>query len=271
MRTLTFWKTLRLPAVIVLVSGLAGGCPSEIGETYSPREWRDLFASAGGWTPLPIPDSKYRPGSIIQVTEEGVRWIDHLASCRYPADLLTPEQGRIPTINFSKDKVFGADVLLNYQGIKAGPGYNSVNKVLLRVSDHSADALRLLALRIWQEDPANRDLVSPVCMEELEKPNVYLVTESFTVSKGTYSLYDEHEAKLAVTLPMLGSMLSVEGNVNVDLTTEGDLQIDAPSVFAIRKAVRMAGDFTVLGEPGDPPTTADDEIAALYLAAEEEE
>lgn len=269
MRALMLWK-LGLLTVIVFASGLAASCRETIGDIYSPREWRDLLAAAGGWTPLPMPDSKYRPGSIIQVNEGGVRWIDHLASCRYPADLLRPEQGAIPAINFSKNKAFGADVLLNYQGIKAGPGYDSVGKVSLRVSDHSADALRLLALRVWQENPANRAQVSPVCMDELEKPDVYLVTESFTVSKGTYSLYDKRGAKLALTLPKLGSMLSVEGNANVDITTEGDLQIDAPSVFAIRKAVRVAGNFTVLGDPENPPTTADEQIEALFLAAEGE-
>ena len=252
-----------ITAVVVLVVavGLAG-C-KDIQDVYSPQEWRSLLESAGGWVPLPFPDGKYRPGSIVRVDENGVRWIDHLSSCRYPEQFV--ERGSIPGINFTKSTAFSADVLLNYSGIKAGPGFDKISRVTFDVSEHSADALKLLALKVWQEDPANRATVSSACMEELTRPDMYLVTEAFVVSKGTYSLYDQTGAKLKLTVPALTELLSLGGEVGYAVTADGNLSIDEPAVFAVRRAVRVDDGFTVLGDPGEEAETADDEIAALYL------
>lgn len=230
---------------------------------YSPEEWRKLLASAGGWVPLPFPDGKYRPGSIIQLDDSGLRWIDTLSSCRYPDQFV--ERGSIPAINFTKSKAFGADVLLNYTGIEAGPGFDRIKRVTLKVSEHSADALKLLALRVWQEEPANRRSISSVCMEELTKPNMYLVTEAFVVSKGTYSLFDEAGVKLKLTVPALSQLLSVGGEVGYEVTAEGGLTISEPAVFAVRRALRVDDGFTVLGSEAETADTADAGIAALYL------
>lgn len=256
----------RLVTVVILLVALGlVGCKDEqdLQDVYSPREWRNLLESAGGWVPLPFPDGKYRPGSIISVDDSGLRWIDNLSSCRYPGDFV--ERGSIPAINFTKSTTFSADVLLNYAGIEAGPGFDKISRVTFEVSEHSADALKLLALKVWQEDPANRSKVSSACMEELTKPDMYLVTEAFVVSKGTYSLYDKTGARLQLTVPALTQLLSVGGNVGYELTTDGKLTISEPSVFAVRRAVRVDDGFTVLGDAGEEAGTADAEIGALYL------
>lgn len=246
--------------MVLLTIGLAG-C-KDVQDIYSPQEWRELLESAGGWVPLPFPDGKYRPGSIIQLDENGLRWIDHLGSCRYPNDFI--EQGSIPAISFTKSKEFGADVLLSYAGVEAGPGFDRIARVTLAVSEHSADSLKLLALRIWQEEPSNRDAISPLCMEELSKPNRYLVTEAFVVSEGTYSLYDKRGARLQLTAPALAEVLSVGGEVGYDITADGSLSISEPSVFAVRRAVRVDDGFTVLGDDVEQAETADASIADLY-------
>lgn len=254
-----------MTVVILLVTLGLVGCKdvAELQDVYSPHEWRQLLESAGGWVPLPFPDGKYRPGSIIRVDEGGLRWIDNLSSCRYPGDFV--EQGSIPAINFTKSTTFSADVLLNYAGIEAGPGFDKIARVTFEVSEHSADALKLLALKVWQEDPANRREVSSACMEELTKPDMYLVTEAFVVSKGTYSLYDKTGARLQLTVPALTELLSVGGEVGYAVTADGNLTISEPSVFAVRRAVRVDDGFTVLGDAGEEAGTADAEIAALYL------
>jgi len=252
-------------AILLVALGLVG-CKEnaqDLQDVYSPQEWRKLLESAGGWVPLPFPDGKYRPGSIIRVDDSGLRWIDNLSSCRYPDDFV--ERGSIPAINFTKSTAFSADVLLNYAGIEAGPGFDKIARVTFEVSEHSADALKLLALKVWQEDPANRRAVSSACMEELARPDMYLVTEAFVVSKGTYSLYDETGARLQLTVPALTQLLSLGGNVGYAVTADGKLTISEPSVFAVRRAVRVDDGFTVLGDSGEEVGTADAEIATLYL------
>ena len=80
-----------------------------------------------------------------------------------------------------------------------------------------------------------------------------------------HSRIKNHSTKLKLTLPVLGPLLSFEGNVGYDVTSDGDLQISEPAVFGIRKAVRVGSDFTVLGGDQDEPAVADSEIEALYF------
>ena len=65
---------IRFKAVItgLFLSALCVAC-SDTSNVYQPQEWVDVLQDAGGWVPLPIPDSKYRPGSIISIREDGVR------------------------------------------------------------------------------------------------------------------------------------------------------------------------------------------------------
>jgi hypothetical protein len=254
-------------SLLLALLGLAG-CKNvqDVQDIYSPEEWRKLLDGAGGWVPLPFPDGKYRPGSIIQLDENGLRWIDHLSSCRYPDQFV--ERGSIPAISFTKSTAFGAEVLLNYAGIEAGPGFDRIKRVTFSVSEHSADALKLLALRVWQEEPANQRTISQACMEELARPDMYLVTEAFVVSRGTYSLFDETGAKLKLTAPALSQFLSLGGEVGYEVTADGGLTISEPAVFAVRRALRVDDGFTVLGPEngaGEEAEAADAGIAALYL------
>ena len=224
-----------------IASVLAGAallaCSSDAGDVYSPAEWRDLFKEHG-WTALPIPDSKYEPGAIIKVTAQaGIRYIDHLRTCGYPAEVLAPEVGKIPAISFAKSREIGAAAMLNIKGIGAGPEFSNVASSRLEIDEHSADALRLVALRIWQETPGNLEGNARFCVEALEKPDYYLITEAFRVAKGRYALYDKSGAKLKLSLANLGRLLKFEPDVKVEVTGEGELVIDENVSFAIRRAI----------------------------------
>ncbi|MDH5217594.1 MAG: hypothetical protein OEX19_07855, partial [Gammaproteobacteria bacterium] len=176
---------IRIYATVLLLflSPLASCEKSEVANLYSPQEWRDLLEEAGGWAPLVFPDSKYEPGSIIQVKKSGIRWIDHLSSCRYPPEAISPKEGLIPNIRFTSSWEIDASAMLNIKNISAGPQFDKVKKVHLAVQDHGADAFHLIRFRIWQQDPANRDKFSSLCMDELAKPDHYLVTEAFRISR----------------------------------------------------------------------------------------
>ncbi len=261
----------RWAAMVGAVIGLgllflgSAGCAKEAEDVYSPREWRDMFAKAGGWAPLPFPDSKYRPGSIIQVDANGIRWIDHLESCRFPDEVLRPEASHIPGISFTSARELGADALINIKGISAGPAFSQVQKVRLEVQEHGADAFRLLNMKVWLEEPENRAKVSAVCLEELAKPDRYLVTEAFRVSKGAYTLYDASGVAIKLKAPALGPLLKFEPDVKYEVSGDGRLVIAEPVYFAVRRAVAVGDDFEILGPSVSEPETADTQIDKLFL------
>ncbi len=256
------------PLAKVALSTLAGAfllaCSSEAGDIYSPEEWRGLFKE-NGWTALPFPDSKYEPGAIIKVTaENGIRYIDHLRSCGYPAEILAQEVGKIPSIAFNRSREFGAAAMINIKGIGAGPEFTNVATTRLEISEHSADSLRLIALRIWQETPGNIEGKARFCVEELEKPDYYLITEAFRVSKGRYTLFDKSGGKLKLSLANLGRLLKFEPDVRYEVTSEGELLIEEKVTFAIRQAISTTAGFDVLGADSEGAVTADGLVDTLF-------
>jgi hypothetical protein len=228
---------------VVLRSGSAG-------DIYSPKEWRDLFAKAGGWTPLPFPDSKYRPGSIIKVMEDGIRWIDDLDACRYPLEEFE-KKSYIPSITFTKKWEFNGSAVVNFNGIKAGPKFDQVSKVRMEVKDHGADAFGLMKLKVWMESAENRSKISQACMDQLLKPDYYLITEAFRVSKAEYTLYDKGGTKLEIKTPDLKDLLQIQPDIKYEVTSDGSLVIEQPVYFAIKKAVRVGQDFDARGSTED--------------------
>ena len=253
-------------AILVCVLALSSvGCSSTVGDVYSPKEWRDLFEKAGGWAPLPFPESKYRPGSIIKVNEDGIRWIDHLESCGYPPEVLDPEVGQIPAITFTQDRELDANALISFKGVTAGPQFNRISKTRLEVKDHGADALRLINLKIWMETPANRDSVSQACMDALLKPDHFLVAEAFRVSKGVYTLFDQSGAAIKLDAGAVSEFLEFQPDVNFNVTTDGSLVIEEPVYFAVRRAVRVGDDWETLRTIDGQPQDADAKIAEIFL------
>lgn len=265
------WRGVKLPVVIfftigwMLWLGSLTGC-KEAGDVYSPGEWSELFKKAGGWRPLPFPDSKYRPGAIIKVGEDGIRWIDNLEACRYPIAEFE-EKSYIPGITFEKAWVFGGSALVNFKGISAGPGFEKISKVRLEIQDHGADAFRIIKLKVWLEDPDHRRNISQTCMDELMKPDRYLVTEAFRVSKGKYVLQDRSGAAIKLETPLLKELLQFQPDVKYEVTADGGLIIEQPAYFAVRKAVRVGEGFEVLGASAQAPSTADEQIADFFSKA----
>jgi hypothetical protein len=259
-------KALLAAGILILLVGVFG-C-KDAGDIYSPEEWRDLLNEAGGWKPLPFPDSKYGPGAIIKVSDDGIRWIDHLRSCGYPEEVLEPEKSYIPSVEFTKTRELGASALINFKGIAAGPSFGKISKVAMAVTDHGADALRLIKLKVWMEVPANRESVAQACMDELMKPDRYLVTEAFRVSKGKYTLYDQTGAALKLETPILRQLLQFAPDVKYEVTGDGSLMIEEPAYFAVRMAVRVGEDWDILGTASGEPESADAKIEALFLKQE---
>jgi hypothetical protein len=252
-------------AVLTASFALVGGCPNA-GDIYTPKELVKVLKK-DGWAPLLIPDSKYLPGTIIKVTDDGIRWVSQLETCRYPAEALGIKKGHVPNITFTKATQWDANAIVNIKGITAGPGFDRISKVDLTIKDQRAEALDILKLKIWSEVPANRAKVSSACMQELEKPDYFLVTEVFRVSEGVYTLYDKSGAAIEISTPVLGDLLKFEPNVKYSIEANGSLVIDQPTTFAVRRVARVGNDFEVLSRAVAGPETADAKIESLFLKA----
>ena len=236
----------------------------DIEDVYTPKEWLEIFEKAGGWTPLPFPDSKYRPGAIISVSDNGIRWIDNLDACGFPlAEFAQPRYS--PTIIFEKAWEFNGSALINFKGISAGPGFNRISKIRMEIKDYGADAFRLLKLRVWLEDPDNRAKVSQVCLDELNNDGTYLINEAFRVSSGKYMLFDETGFSIKLEAPVLKHLLQFQPEVKYTIATDGSLIIEQPAIFAVRKAKRVDDSFMTLGPPDKELETADNKIEQLFI------
>jgi len=254
-------------AISCISYSILTGCGTTAKNVYTPREWCNLFKQAGDWVPLPYPESAYRPGSIIEVTDNVTRWIDHLESCKYPDEALMYEKSTIPKLTFTKAMKLGGNAFINLKGITAGPKFDRISKIHLEVRDHGVDYLKLLHLRVWMQKPENLENVSSICMDELKKPDMYLVTEAFRVSKGTYTLFDEKEAAIKLSVPALGDLLKFEPGVNYNVEADGKLTIEEPVYFAVRRVVRVGEDFETRGLDLPEPEPADAKIEKLFFRA----
>ena len=253
---------------LILSLGSEKSCSPGVGDTFSPKELLRLFKEAGGWIPLPIPDSKYRPGAIIKVTEEGIRWIDDLSACGYPLAEFE-EKGYTPSITFTKAIELGASAIINVKGISAGPGFNRVSKVRLEITEQGADGFRLMELIVWMENPDNQKLVSRACMDALLQPDTYLVNEAFRIKKGKYTLYDKSGAEIKIETPLLKELLQIQPDIKYEVTSEGSLAIEQPAYFAVRKVQRIGQNFKLLSRPGGESDTADSKIEKIFLQTAE--
>jgi len=186
--------------------------------------------------------------------EDELRWIDDLEACRYPLEEFETKS-YIPSIAFTKQWELGGSAIINVKGIKAGPKFDQVSKVRMEVIDHGADAFGLVKLKVWIENPDNRNKVSRVCMDQLLKPDYYLITEAFRVSKAKYTLYDKAGAAIKIETPALPNLLEFQPDVKYAVTSDGSLVVDQPAYFAIRKAARVGEDFDAKGSTEDADAT----------------
>lgn len=247
---------LFLRNLVLVLAVFAAGCTS-VRDVYDLAGWRDVLKGNGRWIAVKVPDSKLVPGSIVKITEhDGLSWIDSLDSCGVPRALLVAKPanaadqtlvvlGASPRINFSKKVEFGAEAVLNISGVKAGPEFTKVKKVVLTIGDNGGDAVRLLRLQEWIR--SNAGSFKKVCLDEFAKPDRYLVAESFRISSATYSLHDETGGKLKLTLPQVGRIIQLEPSVKFSVTADGDLKVDQPMYVAVRQAIVTAGGFETLG------------------------
>jgi hypothetical protein len=263
----------RIVLAVVIALGVAAVVivltrpPRPVDEFYSAQEWRQLFDSAGGWIVLSLPDSKYEPGAIIQVSREsGVRFLSHLRTCRYPDRLLAPIPGNLPALEFRKYKKFSAQLLAGVQGLEVGPEGGSVASVGLKIDSMTAESFDFLALAVWEDEDDNDLKVAEACRKLLNEKDKFVIAEAARVGRATYTLYDSANARIGLTAENVGGFLRLASDVNAQTLSDGRLSITQPVTVAVRRAIWAGQGFEVLG-PGEAqrPSHADALMDSVYV------
>lgn len=245
---------------LMLIAAIQLGCGGP-GDLAKPSEMGEILLEKDGWVMLPLPDSKYLPGSVITATEEsGVRYLGHLKSCGVPNDVLTPVKGSAPKIVFTKDKSFDAKATLAFKGISAGPEFDTIKKAKLTIDEHSANALDLLRISVWLTEPDNKGRIPQICSDWLGKPNTFVVNEAYVIKKGKYSLYDQRGGQIKLSADLLPKLFATAGGeTKISSTQNGDMEFTQEVTLAIRRAQRVGNSFQTLS-PGSEADFSGDEI-----------
>lgn len=227
-----------------------------------------MFDSAGGWIALPIADSKYEAGAIIQVVEgSGVRPISHLRECRYPGEVLAPRVGLLPSLR--TERTLGVDLSFvgAIRGVRLGPEGRRARQVGLKIDSITSESFDPLRLAIWEEEGSNYDLVPEACRRQLQQPDIFVVSEAARVNRGTYTFYDSAGSRMEVGSDRLGEFVDVDAGAEARAGADGRVVITSPVTVAIRRAYWAGDGFQVLGPEAEETPTADSTLRALVEAA----
>jgi hypothetical protein len=243
------------------------------------------FLKQHNWLALPIPETKMRPGAVIQVTEvEGatpdIRWVGDLSECGIKESELNYHRGKYPLVSSGDNFSMAASGIVRLLPIFGGSVESGVvDRGVLNIEDAGGDAIDLLALSKWLEKPGNLQKLPASCMAILGQQHVYIVSEAFRVSKGSYELIDKKGATLKVSAQPPGHSTAAEAGAEV--TSLGTLKVTEDMYFGVRKVKEIVakGHVTIMlargqrgeerpgGEPqlgGEPPF----ELAASHQKRE---
>lgn len=245
---------LLIPMCFLSMSFSCNGNPSTV--VSKPM---GAFYKQNKWIPLPMPDSRFSPGTIFTFTPEtGIRYVSSLKTCKVPNDVLAAVAGLSPKLTFDSNADYGASADLQIGGVSAGPEFSKVKRIALEHDVHGPTSLDLIKVQIWLTDPANARKFPEVCTQYLSRPDTFIVQEAYQVTKGKYSLIDNTGAKLKVTGLNAGPV-KIDPSAHIQLTTDGSLEFSDPVYTAIRRVRRVSGDFQTLGDTS-PQKDADEEI-----------
>lgn len=213
------------------------------------------FLNEHNWVALSIPDSKMRPGSVIKVTKKPnfteVQWLGDIRKCGITDKQLGVVKGKYPAIGIGDTFVVKASVaasILSFVGINAGA--DKVSGATLKIEDGGGDAIDFLAFSLWMNKQGKR--LQAACSNLLGQEDVYIVSEAFRISKGSYQLLDKYGGKIGLSASVPGR--SAEGQLEVSIGKNGDISIAGDSYVGIRRVKQLSpGNFATLGTSQEIP------------------
>jgi hypothetical protein len=232
--------------------------PAAAQSVFQPKPLT-TYLNDHNWLALSIPDSKMQPGSVIKVKKlkdfVEVQWLGDIRRCGINDKELGVVRGKYPSLgigeSFEVKASFFASVL-NLFRINASA--DKISGAILNIEDSGGDAIDFLAFSIWAARNGNR--LQAACGNLLGQDDVYLVTETFRISKGSYQLLDKNGAKVELSASVTGR--SLDGQLEGTIGTNGELVIAGDFYFGVRRAKQISpGVFTSLGAGQDVPEADD--------------
>lgn len=232
-------------------------CGAEAQTPFQPRSLSQ-FLESHNWVALPIPDNKARPGAVISVKKVNnivdVRWLGDFRSCGVTDTDLGLVRGKYPPVgigeSFAVSASFGASLLTKLGG---SAEVEKVNGAILKIDDSGGDAIDLLTFSIWLTKPGNLQKLPEACSKLLSQEDVYLVSEAFRITRGSYELVDKNGAKVAASAAVGGRSANAE--ISGSISSSGTLNVTEDFIFAVRRVKQLApGSFATLGsDPSQVP------------------
>lgn len=201
-----------------------GDCPSREGES--------------GWIRLPVPNSVFRPGSIVVATQCNAQWVGHITDCKVPNSVVQTVPGSIGDWRQMTSRSYGANVLLKLPGVNAGPNLNIVNRVDVTEEDIGTESLNVIKLEEWLNKEPNS--ITKSCQERLKRPDTFIVGESVRLGSARYTLYDEFGARLLRSKAET-TITGLEANAALSMHNNGELLLSEP-VYTHIKNLRPSWD-----------------------------
>jgi hypothetical protein len=237
-------------AAIATLLVFTTACPPQDSRAILSPDPLYKFYLSHQWIPLPEPDSRFGPGAVFTFKPgSDPRWQGTLQDCGMPSDLTKAVEAQSGELEFNTSSDYGASAVLKLDGVTAGPQFSKVKSATLELERHGPSALNMVKLRVWLNDPDNRDKIPQVCKDLLNRADVYIVQEAYEVSKGKYTLKSEASGKVAVD-GLKAGVLSLAPDAHTTIGSDGSLTFDETLYTAVRRLVYANGGWDSLGRPG---------------------
>jgi hypothetical protein len=202
--------------------------------TFDPPPLRH-FLEENGWVPLPLPDKRMGPGSVIKVTVKGasvvMQWLGDLRRCGITDREFRYVRGKYPAIGIGKSFETKASVPAGFIAKLEGTAdFEKAGGAIIQIEDSGGDGVDFDALANWIAKSGAARRLSQVCYAFLVQDDVYLVSEAFRISKASYGLVDKDGVKLAVTGGAFGEMGS---------RSSGTLSVIDDLYFGVRRLKQL--------------------------------
>lgn len=225
---------------------LAVSMPAAQIASFQPLPLRQ-FLEENGWVPLPLPDKRMGPGSVVRITSGGdgavtLRWLGDLRRCGITDRDFRYVRGKYPAIGVGDSFAIKAAVAMGYIARLQGTlDADKAGGAIMQIEGSGGDGVDAEALRRWLARTGASRRMSRVCNDFFSQDDAFLVSEAFRVSRASYGLVDKDGAKLAIT----GGAFGEPGS-----RSSSTLSVADDVYFAVRHVRRLGPDFF---EPGSAP------------------
>jgi hypothetical protein len=188
------------------------------------------------YSALPLPRAKSEPTTVFAFTEGHLFIVRNAHSCLPNPPLAVTQDGSADTLTFSREfsfqltgvvsfilKIFGAG---NANAELEANDVKSATVVLGGLSHHTIATGDLIDYLLKQ------DAKSP-CMRDLTNKSNFLIVAALQANSFTYTFKNQKGVTVKFSAPAINSMFKVDASVNVNITNEGSVVVNAPSYIGV--------------------------------------